>query len=412
LIGDLLAVSEKRPRRWLYRSMGRKEFSGKEVSYRTFRSIFEALRSLALIDVKPGYVRKMESGRQHRRCTRLRSSLRLRVLAEQHGIYMNDARRHFRRHLPDKPLVLHGSSRRYGAFKVQGQGISFHATEQTRQLEAEVEEINEFIEEHDLRHGNHRGYRRIFNCGDAEDFAWNKGGRLYSVGEEDSYQQLSKNDRLRMLIDGEPVVEIDITASFLTILHALRGERLDPSRDPYALPGLPRSVVKAWVNMTLGHHQFHTRWPKETAKEYLEEHGEKLGKAYPVRQVQEAVISALPILADWPEQKLTCFDLMYLESEAVIRTMLRLQRERGMVCLSVHDSIIVPAPREAAAARVLREEYRGVVGVEPALKINRPDGSVEVVSASAGVRRIGAARPAFESELEGLEWRQCLRAVP
>jgi hypothetical protein len=78
LIGDLLAVSEKRPRRWLYRPMGKKEFTGKEVSYRTFRSIFEALRSLALIDVKPGFVRKMEGGRQHRRCTRLRSSLRLR----------------------------------------------------------------------------------------------------------------------------------------------------------------------------------------------------------------------------------------------------------------------------------------------------------------------------------------------
>jgi hypothetical protein len=183
-----------------------------------------------------------------------------------------------------------------------------------------VQEINEFIEEHDLRHGNHRGYRRIFNCGDAEDFAWNKGGRLYSVGEEDSYQQLSKNDRLRMLIDGEPVVEIDITASFLTVLHALRGEPLDLDRDPYAVPGLPRTVVKAWVNMTLGHHGFHRRWPKETAKEYLEEHGEKLGKAYPVRQVQEAVVSALPVLADWPEQKLTCFELMYLESEAVIQT--------------------------------------------------------------------------------------------
>ena len=44
---------------------------------------------------------------------------------------------------------------------------------------------------------------------------------------------------------------------------------------------------------------------------------------------QEAVLDALPVLADWPEQDLTCFDLMYLESEAITRTMLRLKRERG-----------------------------------------------------------------------------------
>jgi hypothetical protein len=33
---------------------------------------------------------------------------------------------------------------------------------------------------------------------------------------------------------------------------------------------------------------------------------------------------------------------MYLESEAVVNTMLRLKREQRVVCLSVHDSIIVP----------------------------------------------------------------------
>jgi hypothetical protein len=48
------------------------------------------------------------------------------------------------------------------------------------------------------------------------------------------------------------------------------------------------------------------------------------------------------------------FDLMYLENEAVANTMLPLKREHGVVCLSVHDSIIVPIRRgprgECAAA--------------------------------------------------------------
>ena len=92
------------------------------------------------------------------------------------------------------------------------------------------------------------------------------------------------------------------------------------------------------------------------------------------------------MLADWPErQDLTCFDLMYLESEAVIRTMLRLKRELGVVCLSVTTASSSGEPGGAAAA-ILKDEYRRVIGVEPALKVNRPDGSVEIVSTSAWAR--------------------------
>jgi hypothetical protein len=381
VVGDLLALTDKRPWRWLFRPMGREEFNDEAVSYRTFRAVFEALRALALIEVQPGYFDHAEGECQHGRCTRLRPAPGLLELARQHGIDRKEAGLHFRRLLPVKPLVLRAASTRDGPRKIQGRRMKIPPTKRSRELEAEVREVNEFIEEHDLRHGAHHGYRRIFNCGDAPDFAWDKGGRLYSPG--DSYRQHNQAERLKMLIDGEPVVEVDIRASFLTILHALRGEPLNLSRDPYDFAGLPRSVVKAWITMTLGHHQFHTRWPKEIADEYLEKCGAKLGMAHPVRKVQEAVIDAFPVLTNWPEQKLTCFDLMYLESEAIIRAMLRLKRERGVVCLSVHDSIIVPAAQEAAAVAMLREEYWHVVGVGPTLKVNRPDGSVEIVSASA-----------------------------
>jgi hypothetical protein len=247
--------------------------------------------------------------------------------------------------------------------------MRFKHDDRTRYLEAEVHEINRFIDQHDLAGGTHRGYRRIFNCGDQPDFAWNKGGRLYSQGE-DSYQRLHKDARLKMLIDGQPVVEIDVRASFLTILHAQCGIRLDLSRDPYAIEGLPRSVVKAWVTMTLGHDKFHTRWPREISAEYLEEHGKKIGAVYPLRDVHQAVTRALPLLAEWPGLPLSCFDLMYIESVAIIGTMLRLMRERSVVCLSVHDSIIVLLSERDTATRVLREEYQRAAGVEPNLTIH------------------------------------------
>src|SRR5262249_28038836 len=50
---------------------------------------------------------------------------------------------------------------------------------------------------------------------------------------EDCYQRLSEAERLKMTINGEPVAEIDIKASFLTIYHAMVKQPLQGSGDPY-----------------------------------------------------------------------------------------------------------------------------------------------------------------------------------
>jgi hypothetical protein len=242
-------------------------------------------------------------------------------------------------------------------------------TPQTEQLEAEVRELNEFTTSVKFEGGVHQGYRRIFNCGDAATFNWNKGGRLFGVGEE-SYQRLKKELRWAMRINDEPVVEIDVQASHLTMLYALQGEHLDTSHDPYNIEGLPRAVVKAWVTMTLGYDRFHARWSPEVKKE-LEEHGLSLkGLSAPV--VRERILATHPILKDWPEGRLSCFDLMFLESEAILGTMLTLKRAYSVVCLSVHDSIIVPASAQSVAEEVIKTEYAKAIGVTPSLKLNTP----------------------------------------
>lgn len=175
-----------------------------------------------------------------------------------------------------------------------------------------------------------------------------------------------------MTIDDGPVSEIDVTASHLTILHQLLGRPLDLSVDPYQVEGITRAVVKAWVTMTLGHDKFHTRW-SPTLKEDFKKDGVDLSKAYPIRNVKPAILRALPILEGWPEQKVTCFDLMFLESEAIVNTMLRLMREHDTVCHSVHDSIIVPRPQTRVARGILCEEHEMATGATPAMKVS-PEG--------------------------------------
>jgi hypothetical protein len=132
----------------------------------------------------------------------------------------------------------------------------------------------------DLQGGIHRGYIRVFNNGDHPNFNWNMGGRLYSYGES-NYQQKDKVKRLKMTINGEPVCEIDIRASYLTIFHALYGAPFDARHDPYDLQGLgpkARDVVKRWITASFGNNAPITKWPKKVAADYREQTGKILGK--------------------------------------------------------------------------------------------------------------------------------------
>jgi hypothetical protein len=83
--------------------------------------------------------------------------------------------------------------------------------------------------------------------------------------------------------------------------------------------------------------------------------------------VQQAVLYRLPIMQDWPTQPITCFDLMFLESEAIVGTMLELMRDHRVPALSVHDSLIVPVMWLDLVEGVLKRRYKAVCGVEPYL---------------------------------------------
>jgi hypothetical protein len=106
-----------------------------------------------------------------------------------------------------------------------------------------------------------------FEHGDQPGFHWNKGGRLYSDGP-DNYQRLKEAERLRIRLDGQPVVEIDIKCSYLTILHAKAGLPLDLREDPYGIPDVPRKVVKGWLVATLGADKHLRQWPLDQRADY------------------------------------------------------------------------------------------------------------------------------------------------
>ena len=95
-----------------------------------------------------------------------------------------------------------------------------------------------------------------------------------------------------LIIDGEPVVELDIHASGLTVAHGIAGVPLPPERlDLYGFPGISRDAAKAWLTAYLGKGSALGNWPQGT---------DPRTKAQSLKAVQSAFLGAYPFLRDLP----------------------------------------------------------------------------------------------------------------
>lgn len=367
-IADLLKAAAEGHDRFSYRPMGRSSFTGERIGYRSFKKVADGAQAAKLIEVRVG----AGGGTLIGQATRFKARPALLSLARAYGVEPVEWQTHFRSVPRPKaiaePVVLKSSSKLVGRWKREGVRMPFNPSNPTVvELARQVNEINSFFADVRIEpDAEHYAFHRIFNEGDRPGFAWNKGGRLYSLG--DSYQNRKAKDRATIKLNGEPVVEIDIRASHLTILHARLGEPFDPlAKDPYWHPDIPRHVMKGWVVMTLGYDKFHRAWSSDMIRDHRDKTGGLLGKEYPIRLVREKALEALPVLSGWEGSPLRWGDLQYIESCVVVDTVHQLATVKGIPALPVHDSIIVPASKKAVAASVLRANFEKHVGVEPML---------------------------------------------
>jgi hypothetical protein len=199
-------------------------------------------------------------------------------------------------------------------------------------------------------------------------------GRFYALGGgAASFQQMPAEDRLRdITIAGEPIAEVDARASHLTILHALAKVPL-PEGDPYALPGIPREAVKAFVTMTIGTGKPAQRWAKDTKRE---------DGWPPLGSIREAVVSRYPFMRcpamlvpeDFlpgtdPERALAHY-LMRVEADALATAMGLLWRDHGTLALPIHDCLLVPRSAAERAAEAIRTGYLVHAGEEPRVSVS------------------------------------------
>src|SRR6476620_3853770 len=135
-------------------------------------------------------------------------------LAKQCGEDTDKAEQHFIKGPPKDVVVVRGASVYDGYKKIKGKVLKVDVPSHLRD---EVQELNAFLDGFTLGHGTHRGFFRGYNNGDRPGFNFDRGGRFYSAGEE-SYQNLPSVERLKLTIHGEAVAEVDVRASFITIL--------------------------------------------------------------------------------------------------------------------------------------------------------------------------------------------------
>ena len=85
--------------------------------------------------------------------------------------------------------------------------------------------------------------------------------------------------------------------------------------------------------------------------------------------LQPIILEHFPMLVDWPSQRVNWADLMFIEGEIVIGTMLELMRSYGAPSFPVHDSIIVRKSDTELALDILSQQFSSKTGIRPKLRV-------------------------------------------
>ena len=116
------------------------------------------------------------------------------------------------------------------------------------------------------------------------------------------------------------------------------------------------------------HNTFHGGWTK-SAMQMFKEAGIKKPKSITMPSLQPIVLEYFPMLVDWPSQRVTWVELMFIESEVVIGTMSELMRSYGAPSFPFHDSIVIRKSDTELALDILYQQFSSKTGIRPKLKV-------------------------------------------
>lgn len=273
---------------------------------------------------------------------------RLLALIEERGLDFADIGRSDN----EEVIILRGEKPRSDK---QGPVIEYNDTEETNQLRAQLREINDWLQQANIRTdwtvSQDRRLRRIFNNSD-----FSQGGRLYGG----FWQDMKGRDRVEgIIIDDDSGVELDYGQTGLLLLYAAVGAT-PPDGDLYDLseshiplncrPGI-KKVIQAAINSS----KPLKRMPKGTRL--------TVPKKFTLDMLMKAICKRHPAIAHC-FGKGTGLRIMRQESDILVSVLLSL-KAKGIVALPIHDAILVRADHGYEARQVMIELFEQHTKLSP-----------------------------------------------
>ena len=370
IVRDLLKGHSYSPPKPCGRYMSPNTFEHCHVGFKSFTGVKDKMEQAGFITVERGvWWRQAEGGIG--KVTTMQMTPKLLEFALGYGITPKNRSMHFGKlprpkaifnpvRVTKKRLWIDGKKKQKAYIRYDARDIRL-LRESIR-----VNRLNHFWADQVITPDSHYGFYRTFSNGDVEGFDFNRGGRLISQGG--GYQSLNPENRLKMLINGHPVCELDIVSCHTRIYCGVMGQPIEPHFDPYADTGFPRDVAKAYVAMLMGRKTTGGDWADQTKAGLLKKKGIDLNR-YAVDDVREAVFQALPLLRDWDNSPYRWDDLQHIESRIILETIEELAYTHEVPALPVHDSIIVPVKDLELAKQILTKIFLLHTGAMPMLSL-------------------------------------------
>lgn len=292
--------------------------------------------------------------------TAISPSAGLRAAFEQCGVKSDD----IGRAQGQETIVLkhRGDEERHPA-KPQRRGevilLEYQDTPLSRIFRLEMEEINNALSSAIITLDGQPGpsfcLRRYFLTNDSStprgDFKSALGGRIFKGW----WQNLKREHRHRLRINGAPIVDFDYSAMFARLAYIKAGLE-PPPHDLYRVPGLEhhRDGAKLALLALLSRRSPMMKLPSEVK--------EKLPEGWTARHVTEAFAKAHPAIAPLFGRDVGVA-LQFTESQILVAVLLRLCR-KAIPALPMHDGIMIGHSHRGAALRIMRQEARRVTGFE------------------------------------------------
>jgi hypothetical protein len=400
VVGGLLRLWAKSKPTPVYRQRQTRLFTAGPVSKRQFEAATRALPSLSLIAMAEGITKPPIDWDEGVRswsgtATRYWPTAHLLEVAAQHGVTAATVKADFRPApsalgpaVPSVPVEVW--TLKPGRFDPAARGAPdgqrlplMDLGADADRIVAEVQEFNAFAAEQCVEGCVPPQWKRKFTA--CEELH----GRWYALGSDGVYQQMSKADRLGLTIHGEPVAEIDIKASHLSIMHDLLDCEL-PDGDPYEVPGVPRDIVKAWIVASLGSGKAATSWPRKRLADATPAEQKRL-QSFEASAVKAGVCAKYPFMEaparavavpagltrlahlGTPERLLS-LRLQAIEARALTVAMMLLSRAygetQGTLALPVHDSLIVPLTAVREALTIIKGSFAYNAKVEVRMTVD------------------------------------------